>query len=83
MNFSVGDIVSLVGDGRQLVVISRLDSRLIWVRLSELLPDEAPDDMYAFRATDLRLISQAEHQRITPVVPQIVRVPEPAEVIAA
>lgn len=83
MNFSVGDIVSLVGDGRRLVVVSRLDSRLIWVRLSELQPDEAPDDMYAFRATDLRLISQAEHQRNTSVVPQIVRLVETADVIAA
>lgn len=83
MNFSVGDIVSLVGDARRLVVVSRLDSRLIWVRLSELQPDEAPDDMYAFRATDLRLVSRAENQRGAPVVPQIVRLLDPADVIAA
>lgn len=83
MNFAAGDIVSLAGDSRRLIVVSRLDNRLLWVQLCEPQPAEASGDMYAFRAEDLRLISRAQPQRIASIVPQIARAGEPAEVIAA
>lgn len=82
MNFHPGDIVCLAGDGRRLVVVSRLDSRLIWVRLSDADAD-CNGDLYAFRVQDLRLISRGEPLTAVSLIPQIVRAAEPADVIAA
>lgn len=83
MNFVAGDIVSLAGDTRQLVVVSRLDAQLFWVQLSDPLATESSADMYAFRAQDLRLIRRVEPERVSSLIPQIARRPEPAVVIAA
>jgi hypothetical protein len=83
MNFEAGDIVSLNGDGRRLIIVSRLDSRLFWVRLVEPQSLATSGDMYAFRAQDLRLIARCEPQRTMSLVPQIARAPDEAAVIAA
>lgn len=56
MTFESGDIVALLQDDRQMVVISNLDARLVWLRL--LNSDR--EDMYAFRAADLRLIMRGQ-----------------------
>ncbi|MDO9384080.1 MAG: hypothetical protein Q7T86_14595 [Hyphomicrobiaceae bacterium] len=56
MQFNPGDIVSLNADDRRMVVVSKLDARLIWVRLER----SDRDDMYAFRLEDLRLLARAE-----------------------
>jgi hypothetical protein len=71
MKFEPGDIVSLNADDRRLVVVSRMDSRLLWVRL--LHSDRA--DMYAFCADDLRLIARSQPVEPTTftTVPQIPR----------
>lgn len=56
MQFEAGDIVSLAADDRRLVVVSKLDARLLWVRL--LNSDRA--HQYAFRPEDLRLVAKSE-----------------------
>lgn len=56
MKFNPGDIVALNGDDRRLVVVSKLDARLLWVRL---LQSDATD-MYAFCTEDLRLIARSQ-----------------------
>jgi hypothetical protein len=55
MQFDPGDIVSLNADDRRMVVVSKLDARLLWVRLEK----SDRDDMYAFLLEDLRLIERA------------------------
>jgi hypothetical protein len=55
MQFDPGDIVSLNADDRRMVVVSKLDARLLWVRLEKT----DRDDMYAFLLEDLRLIERA------------------------
>jgi hypothetical protein len=63
MRFDPGDIVSLNADDRRMVVVAKLDARLIWVRLER----SERDDMYAFLRDDLRLIARAE-----PLAPPLV-----------
>lgn len=71
MKFNPGDIVALSGDDRRLVVVSKLDARLMWVRL--LQSDAA--DMYAFCNEDLRLIARSQPlaAQTFATVPQISR----------
>lgn len=69
MQFHPGDIVSLIGDDRRLVVISKLDGRLLWLRL--LHSERA--DMYAFCVHDLRLIAHSQPLAAPTTVPQIPR----------
>ena len=72
MQFDSGDIVSLNADDRRMVVVSKLDARLLWVRLEQ----SDRKDMYAFLPDDLRLISRAEPLApplVFSTVPQIAR----------
>ena len=72
MQFDPGDIVSLNADDRRMVVVSKLDARLLWVRLEH----SDRDDMYAFLLEDLRLIARAEPLApplVFSTVPQIAR----------
>lgn len=55
MMLNPGDTVCLRGDARAMTVVSKLDTRLMWVRLQDV--DDA--QMYAFRIQDLRLIAPA------------------------
>lgn len=64
MQFAPGDIVSLNGSDHQMVVISKLDARLLWVRLVH----SDREDMYAFRPDDLRLIARAATVAAPPLV---------------
>jgi hypothetical protein len=79
MTFEPGDIVALLRDDRQMVVISKLDARLVWLRLK----DSDRDDMYAFRAADLRLIMRAQIVTDPVAFSTVPQIPRPVEVIAA
>lgn len=70
--FNPGDVVRLRDDDRKMIVVGRLDPRLLWVRLVD--PDRA--QMYAFRSGDLMLVAalqpaaaMADAQTSVPQVP--------------